>query len=629
MFASNTSQVSSDATYIEDVFSTYLYTGNGSTQTITNGIDLAGEGGMVWGKARSQAYNNRLFDTDRGGSNSLISNSTGATSSFSGFITSFNNDGFSIGTAADLNENGTTYASWTFRKQPKFFDVVTWTGDSSIGASRTLTHNLGSVPGCLILKATSASGDWLVSHRATQYPYVDDLYLNLTSAASTYNGSVNDVTSTSFRTALNQSGVTYVAYLFAHNAGGFGLTGTDNVISCGSFTTNSSGNATVDLGWEPQWVMTKVAAPSGAGSGWVIADNMRGFTVSGNNGLIANESSAESSGFNEALTSTGFTKNFNNSGFANLTYIYIAIRRGPMKTPTSGTSVFDADTYSGNGTAGRLITTGFPVDMVIGTRRNDVTTKALTTRLTGASLRTNDTIAEEAARSTFDSNIGNLLTASYPNTSGDSSVQWAWQRAPGFFDVVCYTGTGSAHNETHNLGVVPELIIVKGRSAAFGWATYSATLGIGNYLTLNTVNASGADPGNVLWNNVAPTSTTFSVGTNATVNGSGSTYVAYLFASCPGVSKVGSFTNSGSDVNVDCGFTAGARFILIKRSSGADDWYVYDSARGITTGNDPYLTLNTTAAEVTNSDGIAPLSSGFTLKGSQWNNGTYIFLAIA
>jgi hypothetical protein len=96
------------------------------------------------------------------------------------------------------------------------------------------------------------------------------------------------------------------------------------------------------------------------------------------------------------------------------------------------------------------------------------------------------------------------------------------------------------------------------------------------------------------------------------------------------VSKVGSFTKSSSaDINVDCGFTSGARFLLLKQTDSAENWYVYDTARGITTGNDPYLMLNSTAAESTTNNGIDPLSSGFILKGTQWNNGSYIFLAIA
>jgi hypothetical protein len=132
-------------------------------------------------------------------------------------------------------------------------------------------------------------------------------------------------------------------------------------------------------------------------------------------------------------------------------------------------------------------------------------------------------------------------------------------------------------------------------------------------------------------------STTFRVSTDGSANqsnGSGNNYIAYLFATLAGVSKVGSYTGTGSNVDVDCGFSAGARFILIKRTDSTGDWYVYDSVRGIVAGNDPYLLLNSSAAEVTSTDYIDPLSSGFTVTSSapaalNASGGNYIFLAIA
>jgi hypothetical protein len=101
-----------------------------------------------------------------------------------------------------------------------------------------------------------------------------------------------------------------------------------------------------------------------------------------------------------------------------------------------------------------------------------------------------------------------------------------------------------------------------------------------------------------------------------------------------GVSKVGSYTGTGTTLSIDCGFTAGARFVLIKRTDSTGDWYVWDTARGIIAGNDPYLLLNSSSAEVTNTDYIDPLSSGFQISSTapaaiNASGGTYIFLAIA
>lgn len=636
------------ANYIEDVFSTYLYTGNGSAQTITNGIDLAGKGGLVWLKSRGFSQSHGLFDTARGENPYLCTDLTDGQFNFNNGVI-YNANGFTNKSNSYFGGSfgaGGTYVSWTFRKQPKFFDVVTYTGN---GSTQTIAHSLGSAPGFIVVKRTDSGGTgWVVYHRGlgTTSGYPNYVVLNSTGAESAGNASLWAAapTSTNFTVgnsaAMNASGGTYVAYLFAHNAGGFGLTGTDNVISCGSFTTDGSGNATVNLGYEPQWLLSKSASGT---SSWYMNDTMRGWTsnTSGSNmrDLYANTSDAEADDSGFIPTSTGFTYQF----AANTTYIYIAIRRGPMKTPTSGGSVFSIEKRDGNsnktviGGTSPVVTDSYivkaynsaAVSFAFGDRLRG-NFRYLESATTGAEITQTDTFTFNESQ--FGVTVYADDTNGICNRNGRFYINYFLKRAPGFFDEVCYTGTGSAHNETHNLGVVPELIIVKGRSAAFGWATYSATLGIGNYLTLNTVNASGADPGNVLWNNVAPTSTTFSVGTNATVNGSGSTYVAYLFASCPGVSKVGSYTGNGSSQTINCGFTGGARFVMIKRTDSTGDWYVWDTARGMVSGTDPSLLLNSTAAEV-NANSVYTTTGGFqivsTAAGINASGGSYIFLAIA
>ena len=117
-------------------------------------------------------------------------------------------------------------------------------------------------------------------------------------------------------------------------------------------------------------------------------------------------------------------------------------------------------------------------------------------------------------------------------------------------------------------------------------------------------------------------------------NASAATYVAYLFATLAGISKVGSYTGNGSSLTINCGFTTGARFILIKRTDSTGDWYMWDTVRGIIAGNDPHLSLNTTAAEVTSDDSIDPDTSGFIVNQLAATNvnvtsATYIFLAYA
>jgi hypothetical protein len=210
--------------FVEDIFSTWLYQGNGTTQTITNGIDLAGEGGLVWTKQRSSTASHRLTDTVRGADSALESNSTAAASSGIAGISSFSSTGYSITADGGFNANAASYASWTFRKQPKFFDVVTYTGN---GGEMNIPHSLGSVPGFIVVKAVTRSENWLVLHRnnGTQYKYG---FLNSTmqlfdqDAAYFGNGTIPVLpTTTEFTVTgpLTTAGHTYVAYLFAHNAG--------------------------------------------------------------------------------------------------------------------------------------------------------------------------------------------------------------------------------------------------------------------------------------------------------------------------------------------------------------------------------------------------------------------------
>ena len=615
--------------YIEDVFSTYLYTGTGAALTITNNIDTSTYGGLTWIKGRSGATGHRLTDTARGATKSLASETTAAEATETTGLTAFGTTGFTIGADADYNTSAATYVSWTFRKQPKFFDVVTYTGDGNIG--RTVAHNLGSTPGCIIVKRTNTSGtNWRMYHLSLGATY--SLQMNTTAAAQLGNTVWDDTepTSTVFsvgaNTGVNGSGDSYVAYLFAHDAGGFGLEGTDNVISCGTFSTPAY-VATVNLGYEPQWILTK--RTDGAGGPWEIIDSMRGLTVTTSDKILyPNTSGAEASTQGPDPTSTGFVVD----GYPIGTYIYIAIRRGPMKVPTLGTSVF-SPVLNGAGTAFNV---GFVPDMNFTMPRNGTSQNMNGSRLVGNAnrLETNQTGAEQSYPDTF---IWDGASNTFiQNIVGGTPINLMLGRAPGFFDVVCYTGTGTAgQTYTHNLGVVPELMIVKGRSIAEEWNVY---YGVNTtYLKLNRTDV--PQTATTRWNDTSPTSSVFSLGTSNWVNGSGYTYVNYLFATCPGVSKVGTYTGNGSTQTINCGFGAGgARFVVLKRTDSTGNWYVYDTARGMTVLTDPYLIFNNSgtfaAVEVATLGSVTTVSTGFALNSAiladiNVNAGSYIFLAIA
>jgi len=627
-----------EGTYIEDVFSTYLYTGNGATQTITNGIDLAGEGGAVWIKNRSTVDDHVLFNTVSGPTKMQRVNTTDAQETVgTDVFQAFNSDGFRHGGWGGVGGSGNAIASWTFRKQPKFFDVVTYTGDGVAG--RQISHALGSAPGFILIKSTSSVSDWSVYHRslgATQGMTFNSTYFAY-DAASFWNNTAptSSVFTVGTDSTINQNGQTYVAYLFAHNAGGFGESGEDNVVSCGSFSTAASGYVSVDLGYEPQFVLWKKTS---ATQNWNMADNMRGFTSSSANLLYPNLTLYETEGALIRTTATGFEIDSAYWG-ASSDFIYIAIRRGPMKVPTLGTSVFAPIARTGTGTVSSTTGLSFPPDMLLGACRSDASGGFLYDKLRGvdAYLTTNNDGAEYIASGEVNSfnmdgiTFGTNPTIQVTNVSARTYANWNFRRAPGFFDEVCYTGTGSATTVAHNLAKVPELMIVKSRSDAEFWAVYNTTTGNNASLSMNE---NPVDSPSGFWNTTTPTSSVFSLGVGNRINGSAKTYVAYLFATCAGVSKVGSYTGTATTKQIDCGFTGGARFVLIKRTDSAGNWYVWDSARGIVSGNDPYLLLDLTDAEVTTTDYIDPVSSGFEISSTapaaiNASGGSYIFLAIA
>jgi hypothetical protein len=396
-------------------------------------------------------------------------------------------------------------------------------------------------------------------------------------------------------------------------------------------------------------MIKKSSAISGSES-WAIWDNMRNSGL-WDDWLIANGDQAEQvNNANVAvqITSTGFFPNATNNtanSYVNTsgsTYIYIAIRRGPMKVPTSGTSVYQAVTRTGNSpTVNSITSVGFPPDSIWQKRVSGSTASSnVFDRLRGRYfLAPRYTDGETAADTSATRDLISFDMAGFSvgeqwsselNANTRPEVYWNFRRFPTVFDIACHTGTGSATTFSHNLGAVPEMMIVKRRSGGGEWAVYHSAMGNTKHIFFDTT----AQATGTMWNNTTPTSSVFSVGTDYQVNLSASTYVTYLFATCAGVSKVGSYTGTGALLTVNCGFTSSARFILIKRTDSTGDWYVYDSARGISSSDDPYLLLNSTAVEVTGTNYVDTDSTGFKVTaaapaGLNASGGTYIFLAIA
>ena len=837
-------------TYVDDVFSTFLYTGTSANQAINNGIDLSGKGGMTWLKSRNQNYDNWLFDTERGSNKPIRSNLSNAEFTDTAYMNAFNNNGFTVGSNGSTNYTGIDFASWTFRKAPGFFDCVSWTGNSD--TNQTISHSLSSVPGMIIAKRTDSSttGDWVVYHR----DHEGYLKLNSTAAAVSDSGAWTPVTSTSFKAYdyINVNGATYVAYIFAggestaatarsvvfdndadrisigdssnkssdlnfgssdftwecwikadatqssypriiHNntsntawgpnasmiiwdhgsqlnrmsffaynlsASGsdptvksavkgwngdgqwhhvavtrsgnifrlfsdgvledtatstgsldngdaymgigqlpdgtansesfrgsisnvrivkgtavytssfkpstvpltnitntkllccnnssvtgstvtpltisannsptastdspfddpsgfvFGDSGDQNVIKCGTYTTDSNEDATINLGWEPQWVLGK-RTDSSTGGDWFIIDSMRGFNnaqdIEANNGgseyLEPNTTDEEDNTSRMGLTSTGF---YADQFGSNRSFIYMAIRRpdGYTGKPIElGTNVFAMDNGNPNSKPG--FTSGFPVDFYL---YRDPTANSGWQGDWGTYVRLN--LKKKLWTNKSDAQ-GSDSSATFAFSDGVQDYDgfgtdfqaWMWKRHAGM-DVVTYKGNGSSSNReiAHSLNKSPQMMFIKSRSNAQPWAVYHSSQGAGKYF--DGIGTGGISTGNTRFGGVEPTSTHFTLGTSGDVNYDTYTYIALLFTSVDSVSKVGSYTGNGnsSGPTVTLGFAP--RFILIKCTTGGTNWYLFDTIRGLSSGDDKRISINESSSQDTG-EYITPSSTGF------------------
>ena len=626
-----------DRLYVDDVFSAYTRTGTGADVTVPTGIDMT-KGYMLWSKGRSGTTDHAIYDSARGVTYDLASNLTAAQTIQATGLKAVSTSGHTVGSLAKMNTNAASYVDFVFRKASKFFDVVTYTGNGV--SNRRIPHSLGISPGFIVVKGISGTfgeSSWIVYHQALGG--TDKiLRLNTTVAAASYTaggnfwGDASGHTDTDFGVSsdvyCNDSGTTYVAYLFAHDPSA------DGFIQCGSYTGNGSATGPiVTLGWEPQYLMIKNV--SGTGN-WQIIDNMRGMAVGSVEATLqANLTAAESSADYVSPLATGFqiTSTSSEVNTSGSTYIYMVIRR-PNKPPTTGTEVFQAVNYAGNGGVNSISAGSMKsVDTAIWYSRNLSEPPCILNRMlgVGASMETHSTGAEAtfAGGPYFDVLGGLRFTNGSYNSAGNQGM-WCFKRAPGFFDMVCDTGTGATHTVAHNLAAVPELIIRKKRSAADNWVVYAGAAT--DYLLLNTT-AATADL-DTMWNDTPPTSSVFTVGSNDDVNQSTGTFATYLFASLAGVSKVGTYTGNGSSQTINCGFGTGARFILIKRTDSTGDWYAWDHTNGIISGNDPHISLNSAANPVTTDDSVDPDNSGFSINQNAATNinvsgGQYIFLSVA
>ena len=320
----------------------------------------------------------------------------------------------------------------------------------------------------------------------------------------------------------------------------------------------------------------------------------------------------------------------------------------PDATIKKGNAYFDATLWTGDNSSPRAITNSGSMqpDLVWVKRRNGAADHALFDAVRGfggnKDLSSNTTGAEGALNTSLYGNVsaanstGFQLTAgstdsSYTNRTGDTYVGWQWKEsASAGFDIVTYTGTGANRTVAHSLGVAPSLIILKQRSAVDFWVAWHSSIANTEYLLLNSTNAKATAA--TYWNSTSPTSSVFSLGTDSRPNGSGVTYVAYLFAEVAGYSKFGSYTGNGSTDGAFVYLGFRPRYVLVKRSDSTGDWNLHDTARDSYNVADKSLFPNVSNAEATPYY-MDIVSNGFKIRdsGSSMNtsSGTYIFAAFA
>jgi len=295
----------------EILFAVTSYTGNGGTQSIVTGQNQAA-GGLVWGKGVDTTYNHALFDTNRGAYRMLRSDTTIGEDFEGGSLTSFNSNGFSLAGQAYMNENTASQIAFSWLEQAGYMDVVTYTGNAS---NRTISHNLATVaPSLMIIKGRSVAENWIIYHASlgnTSYAVLNSTSAALTSQPTIWNNTTPTSSVFSLGTAshVNQSGQTYVAYLFAEKAG---------KSKFGMVSGNGSARTISGFGFRPKLMLYKDVTTSAYG--WFMLYEQSGTLYE----LQANGTDARSTSTIWTFTNDGFTLTGAAQNQSGRTYIYAA-----------------------------------------------------------------------------------------------------------------------------------------------------------------------------------------------------------------------------------------------------------------------------------------------------------------
>lgn len=317
--------------------------------------------------------------------------------------------------------------------------------------------------------------------------------------------------------------------------------------------------------------------------------------------------------------------------------IYMAVRKGPSSSPEHGDESFAMDAWNNGPPA---YSAPFAVDMFFHRDTTGGGSWEINNKLfQGKKLFTNQT----AHFSNSTNQVMDFQFGAWDSSASLSSYQaWMWQNRPKFFESTVYLGDGNTNRtHSHALQEVPKMIWVKRLSNQAStrngdaWHVYHEGVDASNpenyYLCLESDQARNSD--NAIWQQTKPTATNWYSGTSdSVINHDGQPYFICLFAELTGVTKLGRYSGNGGTQNIECGFSNGSRFFLIKRVDSSEGWKIHDTRRGVVSGDDKFMELNNTNAQNSSFDVVDPYSGGFTVNNyAGWNasGGTYVFYAIA